>query len=230
MSLANDTILITPGSGATLAAYSPASGTTRLQVYIPANWTGHLVETEPTYGVMLPTVDSVANRYHWELFNASSSNLTLLVRSIRGMPSSDTATSNNLSMRFDLFRTTAVSSGGTAANTESSSTLAPNFSEWDTTQTALPAGVTCKTVLTSITTGAWLGHLFRPTAVPATARWDTVMLGVVNRNLGDDVNEAGAEYRAAKRIILHSNEGIACRQGTVASTMSYQWLLQFTAV
>ena len=230
MPVANDAILITPGSGATLAAYSPASGTTRLQTYIPANHTGHLVETEPTYGVMLPTVDSVANRYHWELFNASSSNLTLQLRGMRAISSSDTATSNNLSMRFDLFRTTAVSSGGTAANTESSATNAPNFSEWDTVQTALPAGVTCKTVLTSITTGAWFGHLYRPTAVTAASRWDHALISMFNRNLGDEANEAGAEFKTAKRIVLRANQGIACRQGTVASTMSYQWFLQFTAV
>lgn len=228
--LANDTILVTPGSGATLATQSPGAGTTEYHVVIPASAAGHLAETEFTYSVQSPLVDSVANRYHFELFNGSGSTFTLLLRQLYPMASSDTATTNNLSMRFDFFRTTAFSSGGTNHTNESSATAAGNVARWDTQDTSLPSGISFKTVLTSITTGAWLGRRHVPTAVPATTRWDTILGNWMNWASFEAVDDPGTEFLSSKRLILYPGQGIACRQGTVASTMSYCWFLQFTAV
>lgn len=230
MTLANNTVLVTPGSGATLATSSPGSGTTEYHVVIPATAAGHVAETEATYTVQTALVDSAANRYHWELFNGSGSTFTLLVRQVNPMISSDTATTNNLSMRFDLFRTTAFSSGGTNHTNESSATAAANVARLDTQDRSLPSGITVKTVLTSITTGAWLGFRYLPTAVSATARWEATILDRLGWGQPEATDDPGTEFLSSKKLVLRPGQGLAVRQGTVASTMSYCWFLQFTTV
>lgn len=228
--LVNNVVLTTPGSGATLATNSPGSGTTEYHVAIPATAAGHLAETEPTYSVQLPLVDSVANRYHFELFNGSGSTFTLLLRELRGLSSTDTVSPNNLSMRFDFFRTTAFSSGGTNHTNESSATAAANIARYDTQDSSLPSGITCKTVLTSITTGAWLFTKYIPAEATAAARWDATMADRMNRAVFEAMDEPGIEFMGSKRLILYPGQGVACRQGTVASAWSFSWFLQFTAV
>src|SRR6185503_12455721 len=171
MALGNNSVLVTPGSGATFATNSPGSGTTEYHVAIPATAAGHLAETEFTYGLHLPLIDSAANRYHFELFNGSGSTFTLLLRELQARSSTDTISPNYLSMRFDFFRTTAFSSGGTNHTNESSATAAVNFARYDTNDTSLPSGITCKTVLTSIPPGPWLFHEHVPAEATATARW-----------------------------------------------------------
>ncbi len=230
MALASDSIFVTPGSGATLATNSPGSGSTEYHVAIPATAVGNLVETEPTYTLQLPLLQSAANTYQWELFNGATSGLTLLMRAIYGMQSSDTrGTGPLLAMRFDYFRSTALSSGGTAFTTESSSTASANFSRWDTNDAALPSTVTCKTIPTSITTGAWLFSQYIWAGVNITG--DVTTADRFNNMLmGETPDDVGAEFRSSKPLILYPGQGIACRQGTVTSSGSFTWTLQFTAV
>src|SRR6267378_2775588 len=87
MALANDSILVTPGSGSTVATATPGgSNTTEYQVTIPAHSSGHLADTLPTFLVAIPPLDLAANRYHWELFNGSASTTTLAIRSVTPVP------------------------------------------------------------------------------------------------------------------------------------------------
>lgn len=230
MTLANNSALVTPGSGMTFATHSPGSGTTEYHVCIPATAAGHLAESEPTYMVQLPLIDSVANRYHWELFNGSGSTYTLLLRELRGLSSTDTVSPNNLAMRFDFFRTTAFSSGGTIHTVDSSSTLSANFSRSDTNDPSLPSGVSVKTVLTSITTGAWMGMRFVPAEATAAARWDATLGDRMNWASFEATDDPGVEFLSSKRAVLYPGQGLACRQGTIASAWSFSWNLQFTAV
>lgn len=216
MSLANDTIKVTPGSGATVATHAPGSGTTEYQVVTIADATGHLVETKPTYLCSIPGLDNAANRYHWELWNGTST-LTLVVRAVYPVPRTDTAATGTLSARYDFFRTTAFSSGGTTHNFESSSTLSANFSRLDTQDTTLvSSGISCKTVLTSITTGAWLftSYVFNEETNPAATLIQGINL-IPQRTWG-------------KELVLRPSEGLAVRQGTVASVNQTGWLLAFT--
>jgi len=227
VTLANNTVLTTPGSGATFATNSPGSGTTEYHVAIPATAEGHLAETLPTYSVQLPLIESGANRYHFELFNGSGSTFTMRVRELHGLMSSDTASATALSMRFDFYRTTAFSSGGTNFTNESSATAAANVSRFDTNDVSLPSGITCKTVLTSITTGAWLFARYIPTALSAAARWETTLADRANWAALESPNDPGAEFLSSKRLTCYPGQGIACRQGTVASSRSLSWFLQF---
>jgi hypothetical protein len=230
MTLTNNSVLVTPGSGATLATNSPGSGTTEYHVAIPATAAGHLAESVPTYTVQLPQIDGAANRYHWELFNGATSGLTLTVRYVAGASSSDTITTNNLANRFDLFRTTALSSGGTAFTTESSSTASANFCRWDTNDSALPSTVTLKTVVTSITTGAWLCPRFVTAALGVASRWDVTMADRLNWLAGEATDDPGVEWLSSKPFVLRPGQGLAIRQGTVVSARSFVWLLEFEAV
>src|SRR6266576_3915039 len=115
MSLVNDSILVTPGSGATVATFSPGgSGSTEYQAVMLADASGHLYETKPTYVISFPKMTATANRYHWELFNGSASTMTLSIYDIRAVVHTDVAIIGTVGLRYDFFRTTAISSGGTA--------------------------------------------------------------------------------------------------------------------
>jgi hypothetical protein len=70
---ANDSILVTPGSGATVATHSAASK--EHQVVMVADDSGHIVGSKPTYFYLIPSQVHVnsANTVHWDLFNADAS-------------------------------------------------------------------------------------------------------------------------------------------------------------
>jgi hypothetical protein len=217
MSLANDSVKITPGSGATIATHSPGSGSTEYQVITMADSTGHLVETKPTYLLSIPGIDNTsANRFHWELFNGSSAT-TITVRAVYPVPRTDTAATGTVSTRFDFYRTTAWGSGGTAHNFESSSTLSANFSRLDTNDSSIVgSGISCLTVLASITTGAWLftSYVFPEETNPAAILIQGINL-IPQRTWG-------------KELVLRPSQGLAVKQGTVASVNQTGWLIAFT--
>jgi len=216
MSLANDSIKVTPGSGATVATHSPGSGSTEYQVVTMADATGHLVETKPTYLCAIPGIDNTANRFHWELFNGSSAT-TVTVRAVYPIPRTDTAATGVVSARYDFYRTTAQASGGTAHNFESSSTLAPNISRVDTNDpTLVGSGISCSTVLTSITTDSWLWttYVFPEETNPAAILIQGINM-IPQRTWG-------------KEFVLRPTQGLAIKQGTVASVNQTAWLIAFT--
>jgi len=213
----NDTIRVTPGSGATVATWVPGgSGTTELQVVVLADATGHLYETKPTHFLSVPKITASANRYHWELFNNSASTVTVAVHEIKAMVHTDVAVTGAVGVRFDFFRTTALSSGGTAGTYESSSTLAANFARLDTNDSLISSGVSAKTVLTSITTGAYLFTTLTFTEETNAAS-----------NLHQGYNLL-SDRPYTKPLTLRPGQGVAVRQGTVASVGEISWRLLLT--
>src|SRR6266699_2571520 len=217
MTLANDSIRVTPGSGATVATHAPGSGSTEYQVITMADSTGHLVETKATYLCPIPALDNnVANRFHWELFNGSSAT-TITVRGVFAIPASDVAVAGALSSRYDFYRTTAWGSGGSAHNFESSSTLSANFARLDTNDPSLVgSGISCLTVLTSITTGAWL---FSSYVFPEETNPSAILIQGINLI---------PQRTWGKELVLRPAQGLAIKQGTVASVGKTGWLLTFT--
>lgn len=206
MTRANDSILVTPGSGATLANMSPdGSGTTRYHVGMRASGTNPDVPgSGARYGVHTPRLGYLQNSYLWELFNGATSGVTLWVDTIWGTSSSDVAFAADRNGRFFLFQTTALSSGGTACTYESASTLSANFWRWDSADAAMPSTVTMKTKLTSITTGFLLGEMYL--ALNETRPEDEL----------DQSMEMGygqAESQFPRLVKLTPGQGLACRQG-----------------
>lgn len=218
MTIVNDSVKVTPGSGSTVATYSPGgSNTTEYQVVIPADATGHMAETKPTYGLYIPNVlNTTGNVYHWELFNGALSGLTVTVFGIWPRPATDVAVSGLVSTRYDFFKTTTLSSGGSACNYESQSTLSCNFWRFDSGDAAMSSQVTAKTVLTSITTSF---HMFHYYVHPEELNAASVLIQASNF-------VPGGAY--TKKITLRQGEGIAVRQGTIASVAATGWFLAMT--
>lgn len=225
MTLVNDSVLVTPGSGATIAAHSPGgSNTTEYQVQILANAVGQLYGTQPTYGLNIPQLLVGANVYHWEFFNHPSSGKTVVVKGIWPIPELSQANAGIVVPRFELFRTTAVSSGGTASTSESNTTTVANFFRLNPTDTSLSSHISAKTRLTSITTGTFL--------------WPCYVASAVSALIGGAVNAAVAAQMQGMNLIpqrefgqeltIPPAQGIVMRQGTVASVGSVGWLLEFT--
>jgi len=226
MALSNDAILVTPGSGATVATHSPGgSNTTEYQVTMVANAAGHIADSMPTYGLNIPQLLCGANVYHWELFNHPSSGKTLTVRGIWPIPELSQANAGIVTPRFETFRTTASASGGTAsAAFESSSTILANFFRMNPNDASLSSHISCRTRLTSITTGTFLWPCYVASNVSA-------LIG------GADANATAAlmqginlipQREFGQELTIPPAQGIAVRQGTVASVGSVGWLIEFT--
>lgn len=219
MALANDAIRVTPGSGASLAHLNPGSATTKSTVRIVADPYGQVERQH--YVVQLPPLHVNPDGYPWEVFNGLTSNLTLRLESVEVVRAYDvTGGTASASPRADLFRTTALSSGGTAFKIESTSTVSAQVGRLDLNDTAWPSTVTIKTRVTSITTGAHLGTMFmsRDTSVdkfstllPKPQQWTT-------------------RRQPTTGLTIRAGQGIAARTGTVGSSaVTFIWTLLLSA-
>lgn len=132
MGLANDSILVTPGSGATVATHTISSK--EHQVVIPADSVGHMAGSKATWVVQTGNTANVAaaSTIHVDLFNATGSGVILRVVGIYIIPTLTAVT--GVGMTWTIDRTNAVGTGG--------STLTPR--PMDTANTALPAQVTSR--------------------------------------------------------------------------------------
>jgi len=81
MTQANDSILVTPGSGATVATTNPGDGK-EYQVVMLAGRSGHLLGTKPTYIVQTPFQALAQNKHHITVFNTSGSNAVVTIQAI----------------------------------------------------------------------------------------------------------------------------------------------------
>jgi hypothetical protein len=213
MTQANDSILITPGSGATVATH--LANSKEHQVIMLSDSDGHIRGTKPLYFFDIPSQVHVAsaNTVHWDLFNADA---TLLVRvvSIRQRPHITTAVTG---VAFDwlLERTTAVGTGGSA------------LTAWlpDTSQTALDADITCRSKPTG---GATQSTDLRNYTIHSeeTNAGSIIIasmggLELLPPLLGD------ADY-GAQGILLRQNQGLRCVQVTNSAAGNTGWLISFT--
>lgn len=227
MALPNDAINVTPGSGATVATHSPGgSNTTEYQVTMLAGPTGHVYSTRPRYGLSIPALDNnVAHNYLWELFNAPSSGKTVEVQSIYAVPDMrHVRTPTTVALQVDLFRTTAVSSGGSLGDFEASnSTMTANFFRYDTNDASLSSHISCKTEMTSITTGTrlwtWYSHY-------STAGTQSGGAGAGAMLQSQNIIPGGYTIEG-KGFVIRPGTGIACRTGPVASNGSQGWYIDF---
>ena len=132
MSYANDSITVTPGSGATIAT-NLAQGKEHQVVNI-AGARGHIWGSAECFIVDtgLSANVAAARTTHFDLFNAVGSGITLEIHGVFILPSLTAVT--GVGLTWELIRTSAVGSGGTA--------LTPR--PLDSTNTALSASVTAR--------------------------------------------------------------------------------------
>ena len=218
MAQANDSILVTPGAGATVAT-ELVNGKEH-QVVMLADPSGHLHGTLPSYMYMTPSAAAGADKLYCDLFNAAGSGKVIDVRGIWIVPDTDVALTGALAVRVDLYRTSAVGTGGTAHSYKSATrdVGGGNITPMDTANAALPAQITAR----------WL-----PTGGATISEW---MLATYS--LGEETATSMAyisQYQnilpqlvVGQKFALREGEGLLMKQGAVAATGNISFLMAFT--
>ncbi len=129
MAQANDSVLYTPGTGATVATHLVA--TKEYPVSMEADAAGHILGTKPQYFFMTPMATHAGVRF-FDFFNGDAS-LIMRITTILHLPGITTAVVGSYGDWYTA-RTTTSGTGGTAVTA------------WlpDLSQTALDADITCR--------------------------------------------------------------------------------------
>lgn len=133
MGLANDSITVTPGSGATVATH--LAGGKEHQVVVLADTSGNILNSKDTYIVNTGNTIHVAaaRTTLFDIFNASGSGKVMRVVGVYVIPALAAVT--GVGQTYEVIRTSAVGTGGTA--------LTPQL--YDTANAAVPAQITART-------------------------------------------------------------------------------------
>ena len=218
MSLADTTVAITAGAGTSIAGQTVSSKIH--QVVMQADASGHLHGTLPSYMWMTPSAAAGANKLHADLFNASGSGKVIDVRGIWLVPDTDVAVVGALGIRIDLYRTSAVGTGGTAASYKSATpdVAGGNITPFDTANSALPAQITAR-------------HL--PAGGATISEWL-----IASYTLGEETATSMAyitQYQnilpmliVGQKLALREGQGILLKQGAIAATGNIAFLVAFT--
>lgn len=216
MTISNDSILVTPGSGATVATHTINSK--EHQATVDVDEYGHITGTAPAYVGYLPSVAAGANKVYFDLFNATGSGVTLRVKSVEVIKDGSVAVTGALSLKLYLTRTTAIGTGGTAATTESTSLTAPGLNKMNPGNPNLPAGVTLRSAPTGgATAGAVIGetHIFPEETNASSYEYIDFLI---------------AEAADIQPLFVPENTGIRVVQGSVASVGNTGFNIIFEAV
>lgn len=216
MTTANDSITVTPGAGASVATH--LVGGKEYQAVVIANADGD-VGGNPVYRLLVPSQAVGASKLYCDVFNATGTGKTMKVLSAAAYVDNDTAVTGTLGVQLDMFRTTAIGTGGTAATADGTASNAATISKLDTSYAALPAGVTARLAPTGgATSGAWLGTRWvftEETSAPA---------GIAG--------SVGAEFvpTSTPPIYVRENSGLKMVQGSVASVGNVSFALTFELI
>lgn len=212
MALAGDSILVTPGSGATVA--TETVGGKEHQVFMAADPRGHLLGSLPLYSALIPSQVHVAgaNTVHWDLFNADAA-LIVRVRSILQIPNITTAVTGVV---FDwlLERTTAVGTGGTA------------ITPWlpDLSQTALDVDITCRSKPTG---GATAGVDLRNYSL-SSEETNAGTIQIASAGGLELIPAPLLPLNNGPGLVLRQNQGLRCVQVTNSAAGNTGWLITFS--
>ena len=165
MAQANDSILVTPGTGATVATHNPGDGK-EYQVVMLAHSTGHIQDTLPTYYYWRTYEAGAQNEIILDLFNASGSGKVVLVKKI--FVQHNMAAITGVGHIFDVDTTSAVGTGGTVITGRPA----------DSANAAIPAQITCRTAPSGGATKNFT--LFGISNDPEETRPGAALMGMVN--------------------------------------------------
>jgi len=212
MSLPNDSILVTPGSGATVPTHLVSAK--EYEVIMNADEFGHILGSRDTYVYNIPSQVhvAVANTVHWDLFNADAA-LLVRVISIRQLPNITTAVTG-AAFDWKLARTTAIGTSGVAQTA------------WlpDLSQTSLDADITCRSKPTG---GATEGVILMNYTIHSE---ETNAGTIILASLGglELIPQAIAPPNNEHGILLRQNQGLRCVQITNSAAGNTGWLIVFT--
>ncbi len=178
--------------------------------------------TLSTYSYIVPSTAVGASKLYLDLFNATGSGKVIRVLSVRPIIDTDIAVVGAVGIRLLLFRTSAVGTGGTVHAYKSATldvaggTITPQ----DTNNAALPAQITARHLPTAGATSAeWLRGMYAM-GEEASTSMAYMMQGQFNM-LDLDSDDA-------QMLTLRENQGIAIRQGAVASVGNVRFRITFT--
>ncbi len=214
MALPNDSIDVTPGTGATVATHTVSSK--EYQVVMTSDADGQIRGSLPAWGLVIPPAAVGASKIYFDLFNNQAST-TLRLRKLFGIVATDVAVTGTLGIRVDTMRTSTVGTGGTAAvGPASASKTAAAF--WPFTPgNTLPAGVTARVVPTGgATDEAWLFPSYLFTEETNVSSQVTQFFNLL------------PELTTEQSIELPTGKGLKVVQGTVASVGTVAFLAVFT--
>lgn len=214
MALANDSIAVTPGTGATVATQLVSAK--EYQVVMVALPDGNIQGSLPQYRLICPSQAVGANKVFLDLFNATGSGVVIRVLSAYCYVDNDTAVTGTLGVEVNLTRTTAVGTGGTAATADGTSLTAITISKMDTANAALSANITARSSPTGgATAGALVGQRWvftEETSAPS---------GIAGTLGAEFVRNEGAD------LIVRENSGLRFVQGSVASVGNLSFEITF---
>lgn len=214
----NDSILVTPGSGATVATHLVAAK--EHQVVMVADDSGHIQGSLPTYFYCSPPIAVGSEKLLVDIFNATGSGKVMDIRGAWLIPKLDAALTGALAVRVDLYRTSAVGTGGTAASADSATrdVGGGNFTKFDESNAAIPSQITARVVPTG---GATISRWLFPSNV-APEESNTSMGYLTQwQNLIP-------AFSFGQKLVVRENTGLLFKQGAVASVGSVSILLAFT--
>jgi hypothetical protein len=204
MTLAGDSILVTPGSGATVATHTVSAK--EHQVVMLAEPQGHLVGSVPTYWFNTGALTHVAaaSTLMFDLFNADATAI-VRIRSIVHTTLIEAAVTG-VGIRFQMLRTTAVGTGGSSITVW----------EGDVNDTDPDADITARSKASGgATAGAslmWWNRSVEETVAPANGSSNEVLPTLLEQN----------------GIVLRQNTGIRINQESNSAVGSSAFLIGFT--
>lgn len=223
MTQANDSVLVTPGSGATVATHLVASK--EHQVVCVADESGHIQGSLPTYFYASPPSAAGASKLHWDIFNATGSGKIMDIRGVWLIPKLDVTATVVVGMRIDTYRTSAVGTGGTAASVDSASAdpTGGNLTKFDESNAAIPAQITVRVLPTGgATISRWLFPSF------TTSKIEMTVTGTGSWGFLSQYQNLVPMFSFGQKLVVRENTGILFKQGTVASLGSVALLVAFT--
>lgn len=215
MTLAGDSVLVTPGSGATIATHTVSSK--EHQVVMIADDDGHILHSKDVWNYNIPSQVHVAaaDTVHWDLFNADAAKLVRVV-GVFQLPNIVTAVTG-VAFAWNLARTTAVGTGGTV------------ITPWapDTSQAAMDADVTCRSKPTG---GATEGTILRNYDIHSeeTANATGVFAMMSTGGIANLVPPILGPLGTREGILLRQNQGLRCVQITNSAQGNTGWLICIT--
>jgi len=216
---ANDSVLVTAGVGTTIATELIAGK--EHQVVIQADNSGHLMGSLPSYLYTSPPITAGASKLWLDIFNATGSGKVMDIRGLWIIPKLDVALTGVVAVRLDLYRTSAVGTGGTAASTDSATVdvAGGNFTKFDETNTAVPAQITGRVAPAGgATISRWLFPMNYSPEELGTSAGGYLIQGV----------NMVPMLTFGQKLAVRENTGLLIRQNSVASVGSASILVAFT--
>lgn len=218
MTLPNSSVGVTAGAGVNVATHTVNAK--EIQAVAIADESGHLAGSLPTYGLITPPIAVGANKLYLDLFNAAGSGKIIDVRGIWLIPKLDVAVVGAVAVRVDVYRTSAVGTGGSSAATDSATVDVAGGSLWkfDENNAALPAQITARVA---------------PTGGATISRWlfpNNVAPEETNTSMGylTQWQNLVPSFMFGQKFTFREGQGLLLKQGPVASVGSVSIFVAFT--